>query len=181
MTFLAKPLGFTSEQFSRFVDGLKWKNWRPSFIVLHNTAEPSLKQWAHFGIGMENGPKRINNLNHYYRDVKKWHSGPHIFVAPDFIWVACDLEHDGVHASCYNSASIGIEMVGDYSYEDFSSGEGAKVRANTVACVAALSKKLNLTPVSLRFHKECVKDHHDCPGKLVDKTDFVNRVTRALG
>jgi len=181
MTFLADPRGFTPAEFKTYASGLKWdKGWRPQFVTLHNTAEPNLAQWAHFGLGKTSGLKRIHNLNAYYGDQKGWHSGPHIFIAPDFIWIACDLERDGVHASCYNRVSIGIEMVGDYATESFDSGDGAKVRDNAVVTVAALHDALRLAPTTLRFHKECLRDRHACPGKNVDKADFVARVKAAL-
>jgi hypothetical protein len=176
MTFLAQPLGFTPEEFKNYVAGLRWKLWKPQFLTLHNTAEPNLAQWTHFGLGKTDGFKRILNLNHYYKVVEGWHSGPHLFIAPDLIWVACDLTANGVHASCYNSVSIGVEMVGDYARESFDSGDGAQVRDNAVAALAILHKALKIDPRTLHFHKECLKDHHDCPGKNVVKADVIARV-----
>ncbi len=176
MTFLANPLGLTPEEFKAYAEKLNWTHWRPSFVVLHNTAEPNVAQWTHFGLGKTAGARRVQNLNHYYQSDEGWHSGPHIFVAPDLIWIACDLAADGVHASCYNSLSIGVEMVGDYSIESFNEGEGAQVRDNAVACLAALHKALKIDPETLHFHKECLRDHHECPGKNVDKADMIARV-----
>lgn len=180
MTFLTNPLGFTPSEFRTYVESLKWTGWRPQFVVLHNTAEPNLAQWSHSGLGKVAGLKRVQNLNHYYKSDEGWHSGPHIFVAPDLIWVACDLTANGVHASCYNSVSIGVEMVGDYSTEPFDSGDGAKVRDNAIAALAALHKALRIPPESLRFHKECLRDHHNCPGPHVVKSDVIERVKAAL-
>lgn len=179
MTFLTTPLAFTQPEFVDYVDKILWHGWRPQFLVLHNTAEPNLVQWDHSGLGRTAGAQRVKNLNHYYKVEEGWHSGPHIFVAPDLIWVACDLTEDGVHASCYNRVSIGIEMVGDYSTESFTEGDGARVRDNAVACIAALSHVLKINPDTLHFHKECIRDHHDCPGKNVVKADVIAR-TKAL-
>lgn len=176
MTFLADPLGFAPDEFNAYVEKLEWTKWKPSYIVLHNTAEPNLAQWTHFGIGKTAGSQRIRNLDRYYRVEEGWHSGPHIFVAPDYIWVACDLTAEGVHASCYNRTSIGVEMVGDYSIEPFDSGDGAKVRDNAVACLAALHRALKISPETLHFHRQCVRDHHDCPGKNVSRPDMISRV-----
>ncbi len=176
MTFLSQPRGFTPAEFKAYVETLEWTDWRPSFIVLHNTAEPNLAQWAHFGLGLKEGAQRVRNLNAYYKTDEGWHSGPHIFVAPDYIWLACDLRADGVHASCYNRVSIGVEMVGDYSVEPFDSGDGAKVRDNSAACLAALHHALKISPNTLHFHKQCLRDHHDCPGKHVDQADMIARV-----
>ena len=147
--------------------------------MLHNTAEPNLKQWAH-GSGDVYEHQRIVNLNSYYKNSEGWHSGPHLFISPAKIWVACDLMADGVHASCYNRQSLGVEMVGDYSEEDFSTGDGAKVRDLTVAALAILHKALGIDPATLHFHKECLADHHDCPGKNVDKADMIARIKVAM-
>ena len=175
MTFLDTPRGFTAAEFAAYVQGMKWdKGWRPQFVTLHNTAAPTLKQWAQLG-----GLQRVRNLNHYYQGLG-WHSGPHLFVAPDLIWLACDLEHDGVHASCFNQTSIGVEMVGDYATEAFDSGDGAKVRDNAAAAVTVLCRALHVSPVTLKFHRECLRDRHQCPGKNVDKSDFIVRVKAAL-
>jgi hypothetical protein len=181
MTFLATPLGFTAAEFKDYAKTLRWRDWRPQFMVLHNTAEPNLAQWLHSGMGKTAGAQRIRNLNHYYKSEEGWHSGPHIFVAPDLIWIACDLAADGVHASCYNRVSIGVEMVGDYSVEDFDGGDGARVRDNTVACLAALHGALHISPDTLHFHKQCARDHHNCPGSHVSQPDMIARVKAAMG
>ena len=175
MTFLAQPLALTPDEFKDYVSKISWHSWKPQFITLHNTAEPNLSQWAHFGLGKDHAIQRARNLNSYYRGMG-WHSGPHIFVAPDFIIIACDLTQDGVHASCFNHTSIGVEMVGDYGHEDFDSGDGLKVKTNAVATLAILYKKLGISPDTLHFHKECVRDHHDCPGKNVHKDDIIKLV-----
>ncbi|MCW2315327.1 hypothetical protein M2322_000861 [Rhodoblastus acidophilus] len=181
MTFLITPRGFTAAEFAAYCSGLRWaKGWRPSFVTLHNTGAPNLAQWLHFGLGKAQGVQRVRNLNAYYQRLG-WHSGPHLFVAPDFIWLACDLEADGVHASCFNRTSIGVEMVGDYASDAFDSGDGAKVRDNAVAAVAAIYGALRVKTDSLRFHRECLKDHHACPGAHVDKADFIARVAQAMG
>jgi hypothetical protein len=183
MTFLANPLGFTPEEFKTYVETLEWSAWRPLFVVLHNTAEPNLAQWAHGA----NERQRILNLNNYYKTEEGWHSGPHLFISPSQIWVACDLTADGVHCSCWNRLSIGIEMVGDYANESFDSGDGAKARDNAVAALAILHRRLGLKPDGFRlgvsglhFHRECVRDHHNCPGPHVDKADMVSRVREAM-
>ena len=118
MTFLVLPRGYTAAEFATYIATLHWRVWRPKFLVLHNTAEPNLKQWAH-GCGDAYELQRVKNLNAYYKDSEHWHSGPHLFISPSKIWVACDLQADGVHASCYNHKSIGIEMVGDYATNDY--------------------------------------------------------------
>ncbi len=187
MTYLAQPLGFDAHDFANYVMTKSWKHWRPSFVTLHNSAEPNIAQWRHRGMGLREGEQRVKDINAGYK-AKGWHSGPHLFVAPDLIWVGCDLEADGVHASCFNHGSFGVEMVGDFSYEPFDSGDGALVRDNAVAALAVLHKALGMRPdgyvyghKGLHFHRECVADHHACPGKNVVKADMVARILKRMG
>ena len=56
-------------------------------------------------------------------------------------------------------------MVGDYAIEAFDSGDGAKVRDNAVAAVAAICRALHVSPVTLKFHRECVRDKHHAPAR----------------
>ncbi len=142
MTFLANPVGLTPPEFKDYVAKLRWTKWKPRFITLHNTAEPNLKQWAH-GSGQLYEHQRVVNLNHYYKVSEGWHSGPHLFISPRLIWVACDLTAMASR-SAWNSETLGVEMVGDYSEELFDSGDGLKVQDNTVAALAILHKALGL-------------------------------------
>jgi len=146
---------------------------RPIGICLHNTGAPSLRQWA------ESGPahdQRILNLQRYYEGLG-WHAGPHLFISRQFINGFTPLTEWGIHSTCFNHSHLGIEMVGDYSTEQFDSGDGALVRDNAVFALAVLFLKLGLTPEhDLVFHKDCPADHHDCPGGHVAKGDVVTRV-----
>lgn len=180
MTFLVNPLALTVDGFRDFVATKKWPHWRPSHLCWHNTGEPDLTQWRHFGLGHAAAVQRARNLNHYYAHQMGWHSGPHLFIAPDLIIVACDLEADGVHASCFNHVSIGIEMVGHYDVEDFENGDGNKVQQNSLAASAILSRALGLKPESLLFHRECLRDRKTCPGARIDKPTMVKRLAAAI-
>lgn len=147
-------------------------------ITLHNTAGPTLKQWA------ESGPAhdaRIANLQSYYEHELGWHAGPHLFISRHFINGFSDLSQPGVHSRCFNATHIGIEMVGDYNAEAFDSGDGALVRDQAVFALATLYRHFGLNPYDLKFHKECVVDQHDCPGKNVVKADVIARVTALMG
>jgi hypothetical protein len=143
------------------------------FCVLHNTASPTLAQWLGFGT---TPAQRIKNLQHFYEVSDHWHAGPHGFIDPTHIWGFSDLTLPGVHASCFNHESLGFEMVGDYSKEAFDTGPGAEVRDNAVFALAVVHKHLGIDPNTLHFHKECLRDHHDCPGKNVSKSDMITRV-----
>jgi hypothetical protein len=159
------------------INSLKWTDWQPRGITLHNTAAPTLGQWA------ESGPAhdaRIRNLQYFYEDEKGWHAGPHWFVSRNFInWFSNPLL-PGVHSRCFNRTHFGIEMVGDYDSEDFNSGDGALVRDNAVFLIAALNLKFGFNPDDLTFHVECNRDNHACPGRKVVKADVIARVRTAM-
>lgn len=172
---------FSPPQFEEFVHKLAYPKtpasfgWqpKPEFIVVHNTAEPSLAQWAKLG-----GLQRIKNLESYYKNDQKWSGGPHLFVAPEGIWLFNALEYPGVHSPSWNRVAFGVEMVGDYDTEDFNaqSGASATVRAYSVQALAVLSAKFSFDSTSLRLHKEDPKTTHECPGKTVHKGDLVQAV-----
>ena len=115
-----------------------------------------------------------------------WHAGPHLVVCPDYVWALCDLTQPGVSASCWNSETFGIEMVGNYEVggDVFESGEGARVRDNAAAVIAALADGFLWGDLAnyesgvrgLHFHRECVRDHHACPGSRVSKADMLSRI-----
>jgi N-acetylmuramoyl-L-alanine amidase len=154
------------------------------FITLHNTSAPSLAQWAH-NRNSYSAKQLVINMEAYFRQLG-WHTGPHYLVTPEPdtpIFEMSDPSAPGVHASCFNLQSIGIEMVGEYNLEDFNSGAGAAVRDSAVLLLAALHNKLRLTPLpfiydqsGLHFHKDCARDHHDCPGKNVDRPTIISLI-----
>ena len=166
-------LARTREQTLERINTLQWTDWRPQGITLHNTAAPTLEQWA------ETGPRhdaRIRNLQSYYENDKGWHAGPHWFVSRNWINWFSDPLRPGVHSRCFNATRFGIEMVGDYDQEEFNSGDGALVRDNAIFLIAALNLKFGFDPNDLKFHVECKKDNHDCPGKKVVKAEVISRV-----
>lgn len=151
------------------------------FITLHNTSAPTLAQWAG-NRARYSAIELCRNMESYWKSLH-WHTGPHYLVTPELdapIFELSDPSAPGVHASCFNSRSIGIEMVGEYDVEAFDGGAGAIVRDATITLLAALHNALALTPLpyqydvrGLHFHKDCVADHHDCPGKNVVRTDLI--------
>jgi hypothetical protein len=173
--FDGKP--YTRDEFADHIGWTRWRDWRPSGITLHNTAAPTLAQWA------ESGPQhdaRIRNLQDFYEHEKGWHAGPHLFISRNFINGFSNIRRPGVHSRCFNATHIGIEMVGDFSVEEFNSGDGALVRDNAVFALAHLYRALRLSPSGLVFHKECRRDNHDCPGRKVDKADVIRRVSELM-
>lgn len=183
------PTPYTKAQWIAHVNDTDWTQWgrdrysrskQPLFVTLHNTGLPTLAMWA------ESGPKhdaRLTNLQNYYEKNKGWHAGPHAFISRNFINGFSRLNVPGVHCSCFNGVSVGLEMVGDYGTEEFISGDGALVRENAVSAVAALHNALDIDPLpyvygvkGLHFHIDCKRDGHACPGKKVNRSSFIASV-----
>lgn len=185
--FDGKP--YTRDQLAARIASADFSNWRrkdgsvgrPLYIVLHNTSDPTIKLWLSWPPAKRS--QYILNAQADYENNKHWLAGPHFFVPPDDAICAfgfSDLTTCGTHASCFNSDSIGIEMVGEFDNEDFDQGPGALVRDNAVYLMALLHNKLGLQPEpyvygrqGLHFHIECKQDDHDCPGTAVHKPDVV--------
>jgi len=164
--------GFRPQEFKDYVGTLTFGDWRPQFVVLHNTSSPRLSQWH-----SHPGEERMRNLEAYYRDEQGWSAGPHLFVADDLIWAFTPLTTSGVHSPSWNGISWGIEMVGEYEEEPFNAG----VRENTVDALAILHAWRGIDPDTLHFHKEDPKTtHKECPGKNVDKDDMIQRVKNRM-
>lgn len=176
---------YTREQFVAMIDAIPVEKLRwVKLCVVHNTASPSIAQW----LGPVKPQQRIINLQNYYEHTLGWRSGPHGFIPPSkdvVMWGFTKLTTKGVHASCFNGASLGFEMVGDFDSEEFNSGPGALVRDNTIFVLAVLYNKLGLRPdgyvygvSGLHLHNDCKRDNHACPGKKmrVGREEFVQAV-----
>ncbi len=148
--------------------------WSPRFVVLHNTASPNLSQRPK-GFTQQH----MLNLQGYYAGMG-WSGGPHFFVDQNAVWAFNPINKKGVHSPSWNSTGIGVEMLGDYSYEAFTSGAGDKVRKNTISLMAELHTFFNFDPSTMKLHKEDTATTHNCPGKNVIKSDFVAAFTQAM-
>lgn len=160
-------LSFDAAGFDSYCKGISWSDWRPSFIALHNTAVPDLAQRPS-GFTKQH----ILNLAQYYQNLG-WRAGPHLFIDDKQIWVFTPLNTTGRHSPSWNSIALGVEMLGDYATDAFTSGRGLAVHKNTVSAFASLSRRLGLDPQTIRLHKEDPKTTHNCPGKNVSKKAFI--------
>lgn len=197
MSWPALKMNFTQESFRTYVETLQWTKWRPSKIIWHNTGAPTLKQWIESAQkdsskGLIPGITRIRNLEKYFRDDNNWSGCPHLFIANDFIWVMNDLTQRGTHSPSFNSSSIGIEMIGDFSKENDDEGEGLKVKINTIFATAILCEAIGIDPSngetdrirkrilggSIFLHKQDWATSHDCPGEGIarDKLKMIEEV-----
>ena len=164
-------LSFSADAFDSYCHSLQWTSWRPSFIVLHNTADPSLAD-------RPNGftKQSMDGFVSYYRDTMHWSAGPHLFVDDHQIWVFTPLTMSGVHSPSWNKLALGVEMLGNYETEAFDSGRGLAVHNNAMSALATLSAVLGLDPTTIRLHKEDPLTTHHCPGKNVDKAAVISSV-----
>lgn len=173
---------FTPTEFAAYVkrnvvpELNKRGHWKPSFIVLHHTGVPSISQRRE---GFTNA--NIASLARYYGVGQGWRSGPHLFVDQNGIWVFTPLTRTGTHSPSWNGVAWGIEQLGNFSIEDYDSGQGEKIRDNAIAAVAILSVARNLNINTLHFHLEDRRtSHKNCPGTSCKKTDVVSKATSEI-
>lgn len=168
----------TLPQLQNLISGMIFNSWRPSFLVLHNTSAPTLKQWH-----SADGKTRMTNLVSYFRDQRGWSAGPHAFVADDLVWPFTPFNTPGVHTPSWNGTSIGIETVGDFDFENPDTAPGQNVKNNAVALFAMLHSKLGINPDTIKLHKEDPRTTHECPGKLLarEKDAFIAAVHEYMG
>jgi hypothetical protein len=161
----------SSTQFASYIHTLSWVTL-PNTMYLHHSFEPSVANWR--------GRESLYDLKAYYETIRwidssgqiheGWKSGPHIFAAPDGIWLFSDLRSDGTHVSGHDHLSLGVVMVGNYN-QILPSGP---VLDNTVACLALLCNRLGIDPVDIRFHRE--DEGTSCPGNMVTKNWLIPQV-----
>lgn len=87
-------------------------------VVVHHTYRPSAETW--------NGKASLLNIQAHYRNAYGWTAGPHIFAAPDGIWISTPLSTPGIHAGQGNGwggkHTIGVEVVHDGTRYPFGQG-----------------------------------------------------------
>lgn len=194
MAWPAIKAAYDNEGFRRRVAMLSWPRWRPKYIMWHNTAAPSMKQWivsANADVVAKRVPgiSRIKSLENFFHHDNGWSGCPHLFLANDAIWEMNPLMEPGVHSPSFNNTAIGMEMIGDFDTEDDDSGEGLKVKQNTIYATAILCSALGIDPEpgitdkharkvvsgTIFLHKQDWATTHDCPGKDV-AADFIQMV-----
>ena len=133
---------FTPNAFAKYVQNLPWRFYHRKIdkLVFHHTSSP-VEIWA--------GSASMLHYWNLYRS-RGWKVGPHIFIAPDGIWLFTDMRKQGKHAGPEgNKGSIGIEVVGNYTKEPPTDPKLCR----TIALVAhVLLKKFNLNNQSIRTH-----------------------------
>jgi hypothetical protein len=152
------------------LDRLTW-TLPPSRTIWHHTYRPTQDTWA--------GITTMRAMQRFYAG-KGWPAAPHIYSAPDGIWLFNPLDRPGIHANAGNCNleyqtpvwgrgpltwwSIGLEMVWD---GDRSTPRGP-VWEQAVAITGSLSRKLSIPPERLiGFHRDY--SPKTCPGTHVTK------------
>jgi len=144
----------SEKEFKKYIENKKVVR-KIDKIVLHHTWD-TIGQW-------ERGEVSTKYYKKLYEG-KGWAFGPHLFVAPEGIWLFTDIKNQGTHANKGNEESIGIEMVGRYD-DTYPKG---KIWENTKAVLRTLIKKFNLKPKDIHFHRE-YNPKKSCPGRLLTK------------
>jgi N-acetylmuramoyl-L-alanine amidase CwlA len=153
MSFIQKKLSI-----DEFRDYIKDYNFGRKIdkIVIHHTWKPRSADWE--------GHKTMLAVQGYYRNTKKWKSGPHLFIAPDGIWLSTPLNQSGIHAGWRgNPKSIGIEVVGDYDRKVWQ----GEIKKNAIAAMKLLMIKLGLDTQAIKFHNDY--SSKSCPGYAITK------------
>lgn len=145
----------TLKEFESLVKKYNFGSNNPNKIVIHHTWKPKVKDWK--------GKASFDGTVGYYKS-KGWRAAPHIFVAPDGIWLMTPMNMRGIHAGVGNWRSIGIEVVGDY---DTKKWEGS-IKTDALGVIRALMKALGLNTTQVKFHREYNKSK-SCPGHSITK------------
>jgi hypothetical protein len=170
--FIGKRM--SRSEFAAYLKTLQFNSgFKPEFVTLHHTASPSLAQRPS-GFSAQH----LKNLLDYYQNQLGWNGAPHVFIDDqnDGIIVFQRMDRRGVHAVSFNKNSWGVEMLGDFDSESFTSGRGAKVRQNSLVALDIMCKALKASPDSIKFHRDDPKTSKTCPGRNVTKSDIVNGV-----
>lgn len=133
---------------------------KPSRVVLHHTWKPTIADWR--------GINSIRGMQKYYAGLG-WSSGPHLYAAPDGIWLFTPMSQIGIHAGTGNSGrgwySLGLEMVGNY---DSVRPSGA-VWEFSKAIMGAISKRVGVPPRQLISLHRDYTNQKSCPGWAITK------------
>lgn len=144
----------TLNEFRNYIKSYDFGSQTPDKLVIHHTWKPTKATWS--------GQRSIDGLKAYY-ERKGWPAGPHLFVAEDGIWLFSPMSHNGIHAGRLNDKSIGIEVVGDYDNEKWST----KTKTHVLGVIKALMERLRISDQTVFFHRDA--SAKSCPGWAITK------------
>jgi len=166
----------------------EYRDWlkaqpRPTWckgITVHNTGVPGLRRAREIGL-----PTYVRNAGAFFKAPRPkgrgWSAGPHAFVGEDRkVYGGTPVHLQGVHDPCHNADHLAPEMMmnADGKEDDDDAGPGLAVKETCAELVAVWLDWLNLplSNATVTFHKECKRTTHDCPGRDIDKAEFMARV-----
>lgn len=156
---------WTPDSFGEYLKTIKPPTWAKG-VCLHHAWQPSLSQRPQ-GLQI----RHIENMRSFYQGMG-WSRGPHLFCDEDQVFGMTPLSETGNHAIPFNSSTIGIEALGNYSKggEDPKSGRGLQVWQTMASTTKLILEWMNLkaTEKTVLFHREG-KTSKDCPGAQIDK------------
>ncbi len=156
---LAAHLAKHDPQICRWVKG----------VTIHHTISPTLAQWQ--------GRRSMTSLLGFYRDVRGWSAGPHLFITPSAIWQLTPLNVPGIHGNLCNATHWGIEVVGSYDLFPWP----AAVAEQVYGTLAALLKWTGLRADRINGHRDCGSPK-TCPGRAIKieavRVEVMRRLTR---
>lgn len=154
----------SQEDFALYIKDKNFGTLPANKLVIHHTWKPTLSDWK--------GQSTFLGIKKYYEG-KLWSKGPHIFIAPDGIWLMTDMRKNGYHAGIRgNYRSIGIEVVGDYDHVKW---DGV-VKDNALFVISALQAKLEIPDSEIKFHRDY--SAKSCPGYAITKEWLMQELDR---
>jgi N-acetylmuramoyl-L-alanine amidase CwlA len=153
MNILNKKLSLA--EFEKYIKGKDFAPNNPCKLVIHHTWKPTEQDWK--------GATTILALKKFYEG-KEWSAGPHLFVAPDGIWLFTDMNTQGIHAGVGNYRSIGIEVVGNYDGAKWS----GQIKDLAFGVIKALKAELEILDENICFHRD-YNVYKTCPGTAITK------------
>lgn len=215
MTFAYIGKALSGQEFIDYVKTYDFGSVPPSFVVIHNTYNPdaswapiSTNQatwWDRNEAGMsaaEIKTKRkpqLDAIMRYYRDTKKWTTGPHLFIDERSIWLFTPMYDVGTHAASGNSYhdasgqlhySIGIETVGYFKQH----GWPESMQKLLQIAVQSLRDRLKnfeivYTPAPVNrpdLHDHQIAMHSDfnkpeCPGDVITPDYMIKVLSKPYG
>lgn len=134
----------SARKFINYLNGLKIRPWTRKIdrIIMHHTSSP-VESWQNSG-----------SMLHYWNLYRSrgWKAGPHIFIAPNGIWMFTDLLKKGkCSLDELNDGSIHIEIVGRYFDGPPQNGE---INYLSSLVVSAILEKFNIKPLNIYTHYE---------------------------
>lgn len=160
----------TQQQFRQHVKALKFTagSFIPRRIFLHHTAVPDEITWR--------GKATIDAMHRTY-DGWGWKAAPHLFVAPEGIWLfnPMDKYGRGIGEAPGTGDSWHVEMVAN-------GNERLPVQMvleNTLFALAVMFRRMGLNWRDLWFHRDVSTS--ECPGNLVTREWFMPKLAVVMG